>query len=201
VAPILSTTVRHGLKTTATQTNSEEASLVEYALNQLPTESQLSALSKLFSAYLRDQFSLTVPDDFLKNAASAMLRLSDGGRTNVLYNLAKGIGTMRPDQSDSRFPIKQMPLGLVEYAAHFFAADNLQQVSRYLFSSVVKFKKLYKYRCPVQQTIVSGYKLCMPILDRNGLNFIVGSCGTQYCLHKKKLPSVPVVLRRPWRYT
>ena len=36
---------------------------------------------------------------------------------------------LRPDQSDSRFPIKQMPLGLVEYIAQFFAADNLQQVN------------------------------------------------------------------------
>ena len=57
--------------------------------------------------------------DFLKNAACAMLRLSDGGCTNVLYNLAKGIGTMWPDQSDSGFPIKQMPLGLLEYIALF----------------------------------------------------------------------------------
>ena len=85
-------------------------------------------LSKLFSVYL-SQFSLTVPDDFLGNAAGAMKRLSDGGRTNVLYNLAKGIGTLRPDQSDSRFPIKQMPFGLIEYTAQFFAADNLQQVN------------------------------------------------------------------------
>ena len=44
---------------------------------------------------------------------------------NVLYNLAKGIGTMRPDQSDSSFSIKQMPLGLVEYIAHFFAAQTM----------------------------------------------------------------------------
>ena len=76
----------------------------------------------------------------MDNAASAMLRLSEGGRTNVLYNLAKGIGTLRPDQSDSRFPIKQMPLGLVEYIAQFFAADNLQQVNHKSFEgSVIKY--------------------------------------------------------------
>ena len=128
-APTFSVTVHRNLKTTAAQTSPVEFCLVEYALNQLPAESQLLALSRLFSAYLRDQFSLVVPNDFLNNAASAMLRLSDGGHTNVAYNLAKGIGTMRPDQSDSRFPIKRMPLGLVEYVAQFFAADNLQQVS------------------------------------------------------------------------
>lgn len=86
--------------------------------NQLLAESQLSTLSKLFSAYL-SQFSLTVPNDLLDNAASAMQRLSDGGRTNVLYNLAKGMGTPQPDQSDSHFLIKQTPLGLVEYIAQF----------------------------------------------------------------------------------
>jgi len=100
VAAILSAAVCYGLKTTATQTNSEEVSLVEYALNQLPAEYQLLALSKLFSVCLSDHFSLAFPSDFLRNAASAVLRLSDVDRTNVLYNLAKGIGTMWPDQSD-----------------------------------------------------------------------------------------------------
>ena len=75
------------------------------------------------------QFSLTVPADFLSNAANAMVRLSDAGRTNVLYNLAKGIGTQRLDKSDSRFPVHHMPMGLVEYITQFFAADNLQQVN------------------------------------------------------------------------
>lgn len=121
-------TVHCSVKTDTVQTDPVEFCLVEYMFNQLPVESQLSTLSKLFSVYL-SQFSLTVPNDFLDNAASAMQRLSDGGRTNVLYNLAKGMGTLRPDQSDSRFPIKQMPLGLVEYIAQFFAADNLQQVN------------------------------------------------------------------------
>ena len=36
---------------------------------------------------------------------------------NVLYNLAKGMGTLRDDKEDSRFPIKHMPISLVEYAA------------------------------------------------------------------------------------
>ena len=47
---------------------------------------------------------------------------------NVLYNLAKGLGTPRLDGSDSRFPAKRMPMGLVEYATNFFVADKMQQV-------------------------------------------------------------------------
>ena len=72
-APIFSMTVQCGLKTTAAQSSPVEFCLVDYALNQLPAEPQLLALSRLFSAYLSDQFSLVVPNEFLNNAASTML--------------------------------------------------------------------------------------------------------------------------------
>ena len=112
------------------QTNPVDECTVMYMFNRLPAESQLTLLSDLFSSYLTNVYSLTVPKDFLCNAANAMLRLSDGGRTNVLYNLAKSIGTLRADKKDSRFPVKRMPMGLVEYIAQFFAVDNLQQVCK-----------------------------------------------------------------------
>ena len=76
-------------------------------------------------------FKLSVPNDFLHLAASAMLQLANNGRTNVLCDLAKGIGTLRQDEEDTRFPVKRMPIGLVEYTAQFFASDNLQQVRAY----------------------------------------------------------------------
>ncbi|XP_065884177.1 uncharacterized protein [Dysidea avara] len=72
------------------QTTPVDLAFVCHIFNQLQTECQLAALSELFSTYM-SQFSLTVPADFLSNAANAMVRLSDAGRTNVLYNLAKGI--------------------------------------------------------------------------------------------------------------
>lgn len=97
----------------------------------------VNCLSELFSSYLSKVFSLTVPQDFLSYATNAMLRLSDGGRRNILYNLAKGIGTLRSDKKDSRFPIKQMPMGLVEYIAQFFIVDNLQQVQIVLHLNVL----------------------------------------------------------------
>jgi len=39
------------------------------------------------------------------------------------------MGILRPDLKDSRFPTNRMLMGLVEYAAQFFAFDNLQQVN------------------------------------------------------------------------
>ena len=98
----------------------------------MPAISRLPVLSELFSDCVSGLFKYAVPKDFLCLAASAMSQLSIGGRTNVLYNLAKGMGTLRSDSKDSRFPINQMPMGLIEYAAQFFAFDNLQQVKREL---------------------------------------------------------------------
>ena len=68
--------------------------------------------SQLLSTYLSQLF-LRVPNEFLDNAASAMLHLLEGGQTNVLYNFSKGMGTLWLDQSDSCFTIKQMLLELV----------------------------------------------------------------------------------------
>ena len=99
-----------------------------------------------------------MPDDFLVLTAKAMDYLKCNNRSNVLYKLAKGIGTMREDETDSRFPTKRMPMCLVEYAANFYAADNLQSV-RILFFMIMhvfNIEYLYRYRAP--RTIVCGYK-------------------------------------------
>ena len=75
------------------------------------------------------EISLSVPDDFIILAAKAMLQLKSSNRSNVIYNLAKAIGTVREDKSDSRLPTKRMPMGLMEYITIFFAADTVQSVS------------------------------------------------------------------------
>ena len=36
---------------------------------------------------------------------------------------------MRPDGTDSRFPVKRMPMGLLEHMVNFFNASSIQQVS------------------------------------------------------------------------
>lgn len=88
-----------------------EPSVVECHFNQLPVNAQLDLLSKLFSLV-----------DFIVLAARAMLQLTSSGQSNVLYNLAKAIGTIREDGTDSRLPGKRMPMGLmglIEYIAIF----------------------------------------------------------------------------------
>ena len=92
----------------------------------------LLALSEMFCDYCKETLHLCVPADFLQLSAAAMTRLQNYGRSNVMYNLAKGVGTERPDQSDSCFPVRRMPMGLVEYVTNFFSATDINSVGKYL---------------------------------------------------------------------
>ena len=96
--------------------------------SQCALDLMLEALSFDFSQLCKRDFGLEVPNDFLLYATAAMCQLTDSGRSNVLYNLAKGIGSKREDKDDSRFPTKRMPMGLIEYSANFFVAEDINQV-------------------------------------------------------------------------
>ena len=123
-----SVAVSSNIASVSVQADDMEPSALIHLFSRLPVDTHLQVLSKLFTSYLSATSSVLVPDYFLCHAAAAIVQLHQGGRTNILYNLTKGIGTLRPDKMDSRFPIKQMPMGLVEYVAEFFAVDNLQKV-------------------------------------------------------------------------
>ena len=88
--------------------------------------------------FVKKTSHISVPDDFLVLAASAIVHLRHSGRSNVLYQLAKSLGIMRADEPDSRFFTKRMPMGLVEYAADFLAADSLQLVGKVCSNSNFK---------------------------------------------------------------
>ncbi len=88
----------------------------------------LEQVSVWLSSYCKRELDITVPEDFLSIATSAMVRLSQCQRSNVVYNLAKGISKMRTDGSDSCFPVLRMPMGLVEYLTNFYTSDNLNMV-------------------------------------------------------------------------
>ena len=116
-----------------------QASSEENLLDALPMESLIEILSKLFTKY-SIAAGVSVRDDFLLLSVKAMLQLKRNYRNNVVYNLVKGLGTTRPDGSDSRFPTKMMPMGLVEYITNFFVADTVQQVGILLSSCVCVYE-------------------------------------------------------------
>lgn len=116
----------------STETHSDPASptdLCRQALLPLQANEQLRVLTTLFSEVARLQYSFpTVAPDFLGLVASGMQRLFTEGRSNTLYLLARALGTLRSDGSDSLLPVKRMPMGLIEYTVAFFAASCEQKV-------------------------------------------------------------------------
>jgi hypothetical protein len=90
----------------------------------------LKVLSHLFAHILAQHYEAPqMPEDFLELVASAVQHTRRCGRTNVIYNLTKALGTMRGDGSDSLLPARRMPTGLIEYAAAFFATSSIQKIS------------------------------------------------------------------------
>lgn len=94
----------------------------------LESNQQLQMISELYQKFCTEHSDISLPDDFLQFGLSAMVHLKSCGRSNVLYKLAKALGTMRSDQSDSLFPAKRMPMGLIEYCANFFCSSTPREV-------------------------------------------------------------------------
>ena len=68
------------------------------------------------------------PADYLELSIAAADNLGKAGRANVLYLLAKALGTQRPDGSDTLLPVRRLPMGLIEHCANFFNATSISQV-------------------------------------------------------------------------
>ena len=96
----------------------------------------MSRITYNLQSHLASNLSVNVPDDFLELAAAAMQHLKSCGRANVVYNLAKAIGTMREDLSDSLLPAKRMPIGLIEHCVNFFCSTR-QQVCRFAYTCII----------------------------------------------------------------
>ena len=97
--------------------------------NQLAPIEQLSLreISGSFQKLART-YQVCIEEDFLQLVLQSCQHLQKYGRSNVLDGLARAIGRMRPDGSDSRLPVSRMPMGLIEYLVNFFNADSYQKV-------------------------------------------------------------------------
>lgn len=138
-----------------------------------------------------------VSQDFGPLLISAMEYLQKTGRSNIFYNLARGVGTMREDGSDSRFPVKRMPFGLVEYTAKFFSSDNFQQVL--VCKGSLNFTLSVEIRLEdVLRTTGHGKSPCIFYLVLNGAIFSMGQCG-EYIQLSKDVLSLSLN-QTPWRY-
>ena len=94
----------------------------------LPETDQLYVISQSFCQFASKYCDVNIEANCLELLLRATKHLSLCNRSNVIYKLAKTIGTMRPNGLDSRLPAKRMPMGLLEYMANFYDADNYQSV-------------------------------------------------------------------------
>ena len=94
----------------------------------LTSNDQLEVLNELLSSHAAMQYNLIIPEDYLQLSLKRMKHLEEVGKSNVLYELAKGLGTMRDDKSGSMFPVSRMPMGMLQYMVHFFNAKPGQTV-------------------------------------------------------------------------
>ena len=78
--------------------------------------------------FLQKSTTLRSVSNFIQFVVNGMNHLKQCSRSNVIYLLAKSLGTIRPDGSDSLLPAKRMPMGLIEYCVNFFNANTVQQV-------------------------------------------------------------------------
>ena len=102
---------------------------------KLSHDDQLQLMSQWLTNHASEVYGLSIPSDFILLTLAAMKHLRDAGRLNVIYDLVKGFGTKRPDGSDSYFPTKRMPMGLLQYMAQFFVAKPGQNVSMLLYTT------------------------------------------------------------------
>ena len=75
----------------------------------------MEILSTLFSELVKASNAPDIPLDFLTLAVAGMKNLQVAGRSNVIYLLAKAVGTRRADNADTLLPVRRMPMGLIEY--------------------------------------------------------------------------------------
>lgn len=134
-----------------------------------------------------------MPDDFGTLLLHAMEYLNKNGRSNIFYNLAKGIRTMRDDDSDSIFPVKHMPFGLLEYMAKFFSCDTFQQVIFFLScKSVLRTYIVHYWWEDVLKIFDRGKSQCMFSLVRSGAILSMVQCGV-WSLQSKDRPLAAVL--------
>ena len=91
------------------------------------TEDCLPAISAQFQHHCKLS-NIELPEDFLELSKSAMNKLQQHGRTNVVYNFVKAVGTVRTDGTDSWLPISRMPMGMIEHTVNFFANKHMGRV-------------------------------------------------------------------------
>ena len=125
---------------------------------------KLQIMADCFSKFASSNYGVHINPDFLQLSLSASCYLKQCKRENVVYGVAKAVGRMRPDDSDSRLPAKRMPMGLLEHMLNFFNADSYSQVGMHCHGAnkVARPCMSHSYHCSIVQ--ISSAFIQMPTL-------------------------------------
>ena len=92
-------------------------------------EAQLTELANLCFLELALKNGIdSNPADFVSLSVSAMKKLQEQKKNNLVYKFAFCLARNRPGSDKTLFPLDRMPFGLVEYQIDFFSATNIMQV-------------------------------------------------------------------------
>ena len=116
------------------QVRSHNSDFVLEILEPMSTDDQLKFMANFLTKFANTHYDVHVNSDFLQFFLDASRHLKECNRPNVVYGVAKAIGRMRPDRSDSRLPAKRMPMGLLQHMVNFFNADTYNKVRNNIIS-------------------------------------------------------------------
>ena len=145
----------------------------------LPAHQQKAVLSNLFNLFVQASTELACVPNFIEFTVNGMNHLKTCGRSNVIYLLAKSLGTLRPDESDSLLPAKRMPMSLIEYSVNFFNATSVQEVCN-ITDLPIKHAMKFPYSSLAHLTTAHGWKPCMCFLVQSGARFFQGPYGVMF---------------------
>ena len=100
-------------------TNLDRIATAISLLKMVSDEELMRIISSLFQQFALTKYDVHIPADFLQLSLITVKHLNQCGHSNVVYGVAKAIGAMQPDRSDSRLPSRRMLMGLLEYVVNF----------------------------------------------------------------------------------
>ena len=106
----------------------DQVAFIQQYAQMLDKETLTNVANAMFLELAKSDGVETNPHDFAKLATTAMARLKEAGKPDIMYKFAKCLGGNRPDTAEPLMPFDKMPFGLIEYQVEFFSCTNTSGV-------------------------------------------------------------------------
>lgn len=103
--------------------------IVENNFKKIPETEKSSILDSMFKTVCKESNMKQQPNTFVTLSIQSMTTLEKKGKPNLLFDLAKCLGTTRPNSDETLLPMNRMPFGLIQHQLQFFSATDVRQVT------------------------------------------------------------------------